>query len=224
MTFSLVGRCERNGMFGAVVTSSSPSVAARCAWARAEVGAVCTQNVTDPSLGPALLDRLAEGADAEGAIASVVESVPNIEFRQLSAVDARGRSATFSGEETLGTYAAAAAPGCAAAGNLLAGEAVPQAMVDAFLARSEEDLGDRLMAALRAGEDAGGEAGPVHSAGLVIVDRVPWAVTDLRVDWHDDPLGELERLWELWAPQAESYVTRALDPASAPGYGVPGDE
>ena len=87
-----------------------------------------------------------------------------------------------------------------------------------------DHLGDRLLAALRAGRDAGGEEGPVHSSGMVIVDRVPWYVTDLRVDWRDDdPIVELGRLWQLWQPQAETYVTRALDPASAPGYDVPGD-
>jgi uncharacterized Ntn-hydrolase superfamily protein len=63
----------------------------------------------------------------------------------------------------------------------------------------------------------------VRSAGLLVVDEVAWPVTDLRVDWHDDPVGELERLWQLWKPQAADYVTRALDPASAPAFGVPGD-
>jgi uncharacterized Ntn-hydrolase superfamily protein len=63
----------------------------------------------------------------------------------------------------------------------------------------------------------------VRSAGLVLVDRVPWPVADLRVDWHDDPISELARLWELWKPQLDSYVTRALDPEAAPSYGVVGD-
>lgn len=225
MTYSLVGRCERTGMLGAVVASSSPSVAARCAFASARVGAVCTQNVTDPSLGPVLLRRLGNGAGAEEALANVVGLSPNIEYRQLLVVDARGGSATFSGSKTLGTHSEATSVGCAAAGNILASEAVPGAMVEAFLAEPADPLGDRLLTALRAGDASGGEEGPVHSAGVVIVDRVPWHVTDLRVDWRDDdPLRELERLWELWEPQAETYVTRALDPASAPGYGVPGDE
>ena len=80
------------------------------------------------------------------------------------------------------------------------------------------------MAALAAGLRAGGEAGPVHSAGLIIVSDVPWPVTDLRVDWSEDPIAELTALWRLWRPQAEAYRLRALDPAAAPSYGVPGDE
>jgi uncharacterized Ntn-hydrolase superfamily protein len=71
---------------------------------------------------------------------------------------------------------------------------------------------------------AGGEAGPIKSCGLILVDRQAWPIADLRVDWHDAPLDELSRLWTLWEPQMQDYVARALNPASAPAYGVPGDE
>jgi uncharacterized Ntn-hydrolase superfamily protein len=78
---------------------------------------------------------------------------------------------------------------------------------------------------MRAGLDAGGEAGPIHSAGMRLVRDVPWPVADLRVDWTEgDPIGELAALWTLYAPQLDAYVTRALDPTRAPSYGVPGDE
>ena len=97
-------------------------------------------------------------------------------------------------------------------------------MVGAFARLPDTDLGGRLVAALAAGLRAGGEAGPVHSAGLIIVSDVPWPVTDLRVDWSDDPASELTALWRLWRPQADAYRLRALDPAAAPSYGVPGDE
>jgi uncharacterized Ntn-hydrolase superfamily protein len=225
VTFSLVGRCDRTGMLGAVVTSSSPAVAARCASARAQVGAACTQNVTDPALGPQLLERLAAGAAAAEAMAAVRASTSQVEYRQLSVVDAQGRTAVFSGAHTLGRYRTQEDEQCAAAGNLLATDDVPAAMVDAFVRTAGDHIGDRLVAALTAGRDAGGEEGPVHSCGLVVVDRVPWYVTDLRVDWSDaDPIEELARLWERWKPQAEDYVTRALDPSTAPSYGVPGDE
>ncbi len=225
MTFSLVGRCDRTGMLGAVVTSSSPAVAARCASARAQVGAACTQNVTDPALGPQLLDRLAAGAAAGEAMAAVRASTSQVDYRQLSVVDAQGHTAVFSGAHTLGRHRTREDEQCAAAGNLLATDDVPAAMVDAFVRTAGDHIGDRLVAALTAGRDAGGEEGPVHSCGLVVVDRVPWYVTDLRVDWSDDdPIEELARLWERWKPQADDYVTRALDPSTAPSYGVPGDE
>lgn len=223
MTFSLVGRCARTGMLGAIVTSSSPAVAARCAWARASVGAACTQNVTDPTLGRALLDQLAAGRTALAALDAVVAAASHADFRQLTVADAHGGVAAYSGARTLGRHAAAEGDGCMAAGNLLASDEVPEAMVAAFIASPDDHLGDRLLAALAAGDKTGGEEGSVHSCGMLIVDAVPWPVTDLRVDWSDDPIAELARVWQVWKPQADTYVTRALDPESAPGYGVPGD-
>jgi uncharacterized Ntn-hydrolase superfamily protein len=165
-----------------------------------------------------------EGDSALSAMARVTEQEPLISWRQLSAIDRNGVTAAWSGAETLGTYATAEGPDCVAAGNLLADDRVPLEMVGAFAGLPEIDFGDRLVAALAAGLHAGGEAGPVHSAGLIIASDVPWPVTDLRVDWSDDPIGELTTLWRLWRPQADAYRLRAFDPAAAPSYGVPGDE
>ncbi len=95
----------------------------------------------------------------------------------------------------------------------------------AAFAAAPGSLADRLLLSLQAGLEAGGEAGPVHSAGLLLVRDVPWPVADLRVDWHDtDPIGALAHLWSLYAPQLDAYVERGLDPTAAPRYGVPGDE
>lgn len=224
MTFSLVGRCARTGMLGAVVTSSSPAVAARCAWARESVGAVCTQNITDPRLGTAVLDALGSGRTVAAALDEVMSAAAYPAYRQVIVVGADGLSAAYSGEHTLGRHRTCTATDAVAAGNLLADDEVPAAMLDAFTARPADHLGDRLLAALQAGATAGGEEGPVRSCGMLIVDRVPWAVTDLRVDWADDPIADLLAAWRVWAPQADDYVTRALDPRLAPSYGVPGDE
>ena len=172
MTFSLAARCAASGRFGIVVSSSSPAVAARCAHARAGVGAAASQNVTDPSLGSRLLDLLASGLPAPEAMAQLVASARYAEFRQLTCVDAAGRVASHSGERTLGRHAAAEGVACVAAGNLLADEGVPEAMVDAFEEAEDDDLGDRLVDALIAGVAAGGEEGEVRSAGLLIVDEV----------------------------------------------------
>lgn len=211
-------------MLGLVVTSSSPAVAARCAWARARTGAVATQNVTDPSLGPAILDRLASGHIASQALEEVMAAAPHAEYRQVAVIDSAGTTAVCTGNRTLGRHGASEGTDCVAAGNLLADVRVTAAMVAAFGQRPAGHLAERLLDALRAGAAAGGEEGPLHSGGLLVVDRVSWPVTDLRVDWHDDPIAELERLWKLWRPQEADYVRRALDPASAPSYGVPGDE
>jgi uncharacterized Ntn-hydrolase superfamily protein len=223
MTFAIVARCATTGMFGVAVSSSSPAVAARCAHARAGVGAVSSQNVTDPSLGTAALDLMQAGASAEQAIAVLQSSRPHMEFRQVLAVDGQGGSAIHSGPRALGTWADARGADVACGGNLLADAGVPQAMVDAFLASSGH-IGARLLTAMQAALDAGGEAGPVRSAGLKIVDRVSWPVADLRVDWTEDcPVAALGSLWAVYKPQLNDYVTRALDPSAAPSYGVPGD-
>ena len=223
MTFSIVARCPESGQFGVAVSSSSPAVAARCSFARAGVGAATSQNVTDPSLGPKVLDLLSLGASAEQAIAVVRGSGAAMAHRQVLAVDRHGGSAIHTGSKALGLWAEARAENVACAGNLLAQPDVPQRMVDAFV-RSRGALADRLLLALKAAVDAGGEAGPVHSAGLRIVDRVSWPVVDLRVDWTEAcPVAALNALWKLYQPQMAAYVTRALDPDQAPSYGVPGD-
>jgi len=224
MTFSIVARCAEAGMFGVAVSSSSPAVAARCAYAKAGVGAVASQNVTDPTLGTRGLDLLALGATAPEAVEILRKTGGFIDYRQVTAVDATGNTAIHSGPNALGTWSEAKAQNVACGGNLLANADVPQAMVDAFLA-SDGDLGDRLITVMRAALAAGGEAGPVRSAGMKLVRDVSWPVADLRVDWTEDcPIEGLAALWDVYKPQLDAYVTRALNPSDAPSYGVPGDE
>ena len=224
MTFSLVARCSETGMFGVAISSSSPAVAARCSFARAGVGAVASQNVTDPSLGPLTLDLMEGGLSASDAIERIREQGRFIEFRQVLAVDASGCTAIHSGPKSLGIWTDAQAHDVASGGNLLANETVPKAIVDGYLS-AKGHIGDRLIAALWAGLAAGGEAGPVHSAGMKIVDRVSWPVADLRCDWTEDcPIENIAAAWEVYKPQLEAYIQRALDPRDAPSYGVPGDQ
>lgn len=224
MTFSLVARCAETGMFGMAISSSSPAVAARCAFARAGVGAVASQNVTDPTLGPLALDLMAGGMSAPEAIAGVRALGRFIEYRQVLAVDAQGRTAIHSGPKSLGIWTQAEGENVASGGNLLDNESVPQAIVEGFAA-TRGHLGDRLIAALRAGLAAGGEAGPVHSAGMLIVDKLSWPVAELRCDWTEGcPIENIATAWSIYKPQLEAYVQRALDPREAPSYGVPGDD
>lgn len=224
MTFSVVARCSRTGMFGVAVSSSSPAVAARCAYAQAGVGAVASQNVTDPTLGSRALELMARGATASEAVAILARTGTHPDYRQLLVVDGNGGSAIHSGPKALGIWAEARGENVACGGNLLADPGVPQAMVDAFNV-SRGDLGDRLVATMRAALQAGGEAGPVRSAGMKLVREVAWPVADLRCDWSEAcPIEELARLWDIYKPQLDAYVTRAIDPAEAPSYGVPGDE
>lgn len=225
MTFSIVGRAISGGAvrFGVAASSSSPAVVARVAHLAPGVGAAASQNVTDPRLGGRLLDLLAEHGDPERALSEVVATTPAVEYRQLTLLGPTGPGFAYSGAKTLGKYATATGDGVVTAGNMLTGKQVPQSIVDAFLASTGE-LEQRLAAALKAGLAAGGEEGPVFSAGVVVVSDVDWPVTDLRVDWAEDPIDKLAELLDVWLPQRDAYVTRALDPSVAPSYGVPGDE
>ncbi len=223
MTFSIIARCAQTGQLGAAVSSSSPAVAARCIRARAGVGAVASQNITDPSLGDKALDLMACGATATQALDILRSSAAHIEYRQLALIDAHGGTACFSGAGGLGVVALAQGVDAVCAGNLLAHGDVPAQMLAAFEA-SKGPLAERLLVAMQAGLRSGGEAGPVHSAGMLVVDDVSWPIVDLRVDWTEgSPIEELAQQWTQFAPQVASYRQRALDPSQAPSYGVPGD-
>ncbi|OMQ23674.1 DUF1028 domain-containing protein [Serratia oryzae] len=224
MTFSIAARCAETGQLGIALSSSSIAVGARCPWLLAGVGAVSSQNITLPMLGPQVLEQLAQGAKPEHALQGVLADHVFSEYRQVIAIDGSGATAVFSGAKSLGLYHTAQGADCVAAGNMLADIEVINAMVHAFECAAGQ-LSDRLMAALQAAIEGGGEAGPVHSAALKVVGNYSWPIVDLRVDWaENDPIGELETLWQAYKPQMQAYLTRAIDPREAPSYGVPGDE
>jgi uncharacterized Ntn-hydrolase superfamily protein len=224
MTFSIVGRCAETGQLGIAISSSSIAVGARCPWLRAGVGAVATQNITLPALGPQILDLLDTGHEPVAALDLALSSNGYSQYRQVAVIDSQGRTAMFSGAQALGTSNTVLGEDCVAAGNLLAGTEVIAAMVVAF-EQTEGSLPERLLAAMHAAVAAGGEAGPVHSAALSVVGELTWPIVDLRVDWADeDPIGQLDQLWQAYRPQMQDYLTRALNPTAAPSYGVPGNE
>lgn len=223
MTFSIAAFCRNSGHFGVAVTSSSICVASRCAFARSGVGAALSQNVTDPSLGPQMLQSCADGLSAQQAVDDCVKATPHAAHRQLGLIDSNGQAATYTGSSALGIHAASSGVDCLSIGNLLENSEVPAAISQSF-EESSGVLAQRLITALQAGLAAGGEAGPIKSAGLMVVSDVSWPTVDLRVDWSEaDPLTDLQELWTLYEPQSADYRTRALDPNQAPSYGVPGD-
>lgn len=222
MTFSIVARCPATGQFGAAVASSSPAVAARCVRGRKGVGAAASQNITDPDLGPLLLDLMAAGRTPEQAVAELRQR-PFIDYRQLMAIDAHNPPVVFTGANALGTLASAVGTHAACAGNMLHSQDVPAAMLTAF-EQAEGALAERLMQAMLAGQAAGGEEGPVHSAGLLVYGTQNWPIVDLRLDWVEaDPVQALHAAWKIYEPQLPAYITRALDPRAAPSFGVPGN-
>lgn len=225
MTFSLILRDPATGEFGAAISSSSPAVAARCLNLADGVGAANSQNVTDPRLGPALIDELRSGSTAAAALTAVVGSADpeTIDYRQLLVLDNQGRAAVHSGGKALGVFGSAARENAVAAGNMLASLDVLDALVDTALSTPGR-IEERLYAALQAAMAAGGEEGPVYSAGLSVVGNAGWRITDLRVDWHASPIDELGRVLAEWLPQRDDYTNRGINPVAAPSYGVPGDE
>ncbi|WLS79562.1 DUF1028 domain-containing protein [Erwinia pyri] len=224
MTLSITARCEETGQLGIAISSSSIAVGARCPWLQAGVGAVSSQNITLPALGQQMLASLESGASAQQAMKAGLGEDRFSEYRQVALIDSTGKTAVFSGGKTLGLWHAVEGENCVAAGNMLASQSVITAMVEAFT-HSSGELTERLIQALQAGVDHGGEAGPLHSAAVKVVEDYTWPVVDLRIDWaEEDPVGQLNSLWQAYEPQMQAYVTRALDPREAPSYGVPGDE
>ncbi len=212
MTFSLVGRCARSGQIGAAVATSSIAVGARCTYCAAGVGAVLTQHRTDPRLGPRGIALLRSGCSARETLDALVASTPHAQWRQLAVLDAAGNAAAYSGTRTRPEMSDVAGQDVCAIGNILASALVPPAMLRAFQSDPSAPLAERLLQALEEGLAAGGEHAPVRSAHLLVVERENFPLIDLRVDWHEAPIAELRSLWELYAPQSNDYLLRALDP------------
>src|SRR4029450_13333073 len=205
MTFSVVGMCRQTGMFGTAVTTSSIGVGSRCPFARAGVGAVLTQHPPDPRLGPRGLELLAAGQSASQVIAALVQGNPTIGSRPPAIIDTQGETAYSHGDRISSIHAAAQGNAVCAIGNILRSEDVPQAMVEAFGQEPEAHLAERLLRALEAGLEAGGELKQVKSAALLVVHEQPFPLVDLRVELDPQPLVELRFLWELYRPQADLY-------------------
>ena len=223
MTFSIIARCKKTGQLGGAISSSSPAVAARCLQAKAGIGVAASQNITDPYLANILLDMIKYDITPADAISELVKNTDFIEYRQLALVNLNAPPAVFSGQHVLGVASQCVGEDAVCAGNLLENTTVPQQMLDEFQA-AKGSLAERLMIALQHGLKAGGEAGSVRSAGLLVVDKLEWPVIDLRVDWSGTPIDDLYELWKVYEPQVEDYVIRALNPGDSPSYAVSGDE
>ena len=216
MTFSIAGRCPRTGMLGAVVTTSGMAVGSRCAWAEAGVGAVLTQHRTDPRLGPKVLARLRDGGAPAAIVKELEENAPGLSWRQLAVIDTHGHAAFFNGSNITSIFNGRVGRDCVAAGNILRTTDVVDAMVDSFEKNAEQPLPERLLRAIETGHAAGSELKQIKSAALVVAHRESFPYVDLRVDLDSQPLVQLRFLWELYQPQADDFVVRAVDPDKAP--------
>lgn len=212
MTFSLAARDPATGMFGIGIATSAVAVGNRCPWVRAGIGAVTTQHRTDTRAGPIGLDLLSKGFSAQETVSLLAASNDFPQERQFAAVDREGRAAFFNGPEIECIHAGYTGNQCVSTGNFIANADVPRRMVEAYEAATGLCFSERLLAAVDAGLEAGGETKPVMSAALLVADRNTWPLVDLRVDWKDEPLAELRRLWEFYEPHQERFVKQVLAP------------
>jgi uncharacterized Ntn-hydrolase superfamily protein len=203
-TFSIVAYDPQTGSLGVAVQSKFLAVGAVVPWARAGAGAVATQAMANFNYGPRGLDLLSRGRSAQETVEALISADEEREHRQLGVVDAVGNAATFTGRECFEWAGGVTGENYAAQGNILVGRETVEAMARTF-AGTDGDLAGRLLAALDAGQAAGGDSRGKQSAALLVVregggyggdnDRA----VDLRVDDHREPVRELIRIRELHA-------------------------
>ncbi|MGI8588737.1 MAG: DUF1028 domain-containing protein [Chloroflexia bacterium] len=205
-TFSIVGHDPTNGDLGIAVQSKFLAVGAVVPWARAGVGAVATQALANTGYGPSGLDALAAGKDPEQVITALTKADPDAAHRQVGIVDAHGRAATYTGASCNAWAGGRVGPHFAAQGNILVSEATVDALAETFLEQQASGVGelsDHLLAALAAGQAAGGDSRGMQSAAVLVV-RAAGGYSglndrylDLRVDDHPSPITELKRILDL---------------------------
>lgn len=219
-TYSIVGRCQHTGAVGCAVASAVPAVGAICIVTRPGIGVVTTQSWVNPYLAESTLDRLAAGEEAQSALKDALASDDAAAFRQVGAIGFDGPGAAWTGGSCTNWCGQHTAVDHAVQGNMLTGPEVLDAMSTAFAADPNAVLEDRLMAALTAGQEAGGDKRGRQSAALVVADRECYRRVDLRVDEHADPVAELARVLTVSKAQLFPFVAgmpkRGQPPAPAP--------
>lgn len=220
MTFSIVAHCSRTGMLGVAVATAVPAVGSACPYVKSAVGAVSTQSWVNPYLAIDALAAIERGASGPDALDAVMAGDAGREARQIGVVDARGRSAAWSGSSCTPWFGQIVEPHFAVQGNMLVSGDTIEAMAEAFRGSDALDLAGRLMLALEAGEAAGGDKRGRQSAALKVhaVEEYPWL--DLRVDEHAHPVAELRRVYRIarlqLLPFVEGMPTRTDPGARAP--------
>ena len=222
MTYTAIGACPGSGRLGIAIATYSIGVGGYCPFVERGVAALSTQAFANPALGPEAMSALRANTDPERALARLAESDTGFEWRQVVIATADGRVSAHTGPRTRPWSGHVAGDGFAVFGNVLAGEGTVNAMAETWRAGIKIDLPERLLAALEAGRDAGGQAAAdgthlaERSSALIV--RGPDIVEDLdlRIDLHDDAVGELRRLYERYRTYLPYYAMRARAPAQTP--------
>lgn len=211
-TFSITARCRRTGEVGVAVATKVPAVGMLCPFGRSNVGAIASQSFVNPYLGIWGLEHLAEGHTAEETLTFLKDRDQGIEYRQLGVVDSHGGSAAFTGSSCDTWRGHLTGPGYAIAGNMLTGGETLDAMRESFESSDAKPLVERLLAALAAGQAAGGDKRGRQSAAVKVYSTEEYPALDLRVDEHPDPVAELLRVYgvaeKTLVPLLEMLPTR----------------
>ncbi len=185
-------------MLGIATSSKALAAGGLVPYCRAGVGAIASQSFVNPYIGIDGLELLAHGLPAERAVERLTEDDRGRDLRQFAVVDKDGRVAAYTGARCIPWAGHVTGAGYACLGNILTGQQVVEAMARAFEESSDEDLPERLLLALEAGQEAGGDRRGRQSAGVIVVHTQDYPWCDLRVDDHPDPVRELRRVFEVW--------------------------
>lgn len=196
MTFSILARDPETGALGAAVASRFFAVGGMCLRVEGAVAALSTQALVNPLYKIEAMPRLRSGEDPRAVLDALVSPDPGATQRQFHILDAAGRNARHTGAGCVAWAGHLGGTDVSVAGNMLAGPQVVRAMLDGFVA-ARGVLAERLLAALEAGEAAGGDRRGKQSAALVVCTRDPYPDLDIRADDHPDPLAELRRLYRV---------------------------
>jgi uncharacterized Ntn-hydrolase superfamily protein len=220
-TFTVLARCPRTGSLGVAIATRTIAVGVRCTYVAPGRGVVVAQATTNPTLGLLGARLLDLGYPAARVLDEMAASDEHVEYRQLAVIDGDGRTVARTGKDNRAWAGHVMGDGWIAMGNVLLGAHVVEAMGAAFTAAASASFDERLLRALEAGRDAGGQHGGQRSAGLLIHDvRGGVPALDLRVDEHAEPVGELRRIHGLFAPLLPYYEQLRLDPVGLPPYDV----
>jgi uncharacterized Ntn-hydrolase superfamily protein len=205
MTWSIVARAG-DGSFGIAIASRFFAVGALCPHTRSGTGALATQALMNPLYGPQGIALLAQGMDATDVVATLIAADEGCDHRQLHVVDAQGRSAAHTGAACIDWCGHLVRDGYSVAGNMLAGPEVLDETAAAFDAGRDLPFAERLLAALEAGEAAGGDKRGKQAAALRVHAGDEYPSLDLRVDDHTEPFTELRRLYDKSLERYQPFV------------------
>jgi len=211
MTFTVVGRCKRTGHLGIALATSSPAVVNRCVNVSRD-GAVAFQSVPDPRLGALGLRLVETGWWPQKVVDELVATDKWPGKRQIGIVNSDGHAAAFTGKDNVAWAGHIVGDNHVAMGNVLAGPEVAQAISEEFLATETLDLEDRLLLAIEAGRDAGGQEEGQTSAGILVYGSQTYSLLDLRVDVAEEPVAELRRIFDWYKPLIPYYAERGRNP------------